>query len=66
MNQMRLSRFLSIFFSFFLLISPLPLSAMVNSLDIEGSSDRSEKELYVYLGRGLSDLADIINTICYC
>lgn len=59
MNQVRLSHFSSIFLSFFLLISPLPLSAMVNSLGAERSDDRNEKELYVYLGKGLSDSMNV-------
>jgi len=61
MKRMRLPKFLSFLLSFSLLISPLPLSAIVESIENNIHSDEQKDEIsYIYLERDRSDLADII------
>src|SRR5579872_6366936 len=60
MNRMKLSCFSLLFFSFSLLIAPLPLSAMVSAIGENSEHHQSDKKLYIYLD---SDLAGVLAEI---
>src|SRR5579863_7833495 len=66
MNHIRLPRLLSLFISFSLLVGPLPLSSMANDLAVSlsereiGIVDRNPNASYVYLGKELSNIAELL------
>src|SRR5882724_3029119 len=67
MKSTRLSRFCSIFLSFALLISPLPLAAMVEDFSFSLGSESFElsdnKNLYVCLDKRITDIAQVVSEI---
>jgi hypothetical protein len=68
MNRVNCSRFFYLFLSFLLLISPLPLSAMIekstSTLEIETHKTIiNSDDSYVYLGSELSNIAHIIDRV---
>ena len=69
MFTMHCHRFFTLFISFSLLIAPLPLPAMAEEIAINISSaeadiiTRNADELYIYLGKELSNIGEIITQL---
>ena len=69
MFHIRIPRFVSLFIAFSLLVGPLPLPALAQEVAISLSeleadiAQRSPDISYVYLGRDISDIIDVLSHI---